>query len=107
MDPTQDNVQTLLSMGFPNESEVRRALRLAKNDLNEAVAILTNEHPSTQFDTLDDIDVEMKDEGSQSSGSQVPMYGPALPPSYDELVESDRLATPEEVSFIDANPFDK
>ena len=30
-------------MGFPDIAEIKRALRLAKNDLNEAVAILTNE----------------------------------------------------------------
>ena len=29
--------------GFPDVAEIKRALRLAKNDLNEAVAILTNE----------------------------------------------------------------
>ena len=96
MDPTQENVETLLSMGFPNENEVRRALRLAKNDLNEAVAILTNEHPSSQFDTLEELDVEMKDDVSngQTSG---PVYGPAPPPSYEELVESEALPPSEGV----------
>ena len=86
MEVDQDHVQTLLSMGFPNESDVRKALRLAKNSLNDAVAILTNDHPTTNFDTLDEIDVEMKD---LAKGSSDPVYGPNLPPTYDEAVSSD------------------
>ena len=42
-DPTRENVETLLAMGFPSESEIRRALKLTKNDLSEAVDMLTNE----------------------------------------------------------------
>ena len=86
MEVDQDHVQTLLSMGFPNESDVRKALRLAKNSLNDAVAILTNDHPTTNFDTLDEIDVEMKD---LAKGSSDPVYGPNLPPTYDEAVSSE------------------
>lgn len=85
MDVNEEHVQTLLAMGFPNESEVRRALKLGKNDLNEAVAVLTNEHPSSGFDTLED--VEMKDVTNKAS--QGPVYGPLPPPSYDEVVESE------------------
>lgn len=84
MDISEDNVQMLRDMGFPCESEVRRALRMAKNDLNEAVAILANDHPSSSYDTLDD--VEMKDVHRRSTHTQV--YGPHLPPAYDEVVES-------------------
>ena len=92
MDPNEELVQTLLSMGF-FEAEVRRALKLAKNDLNDAVAILTNEHPSSSFDTLEDIDVEMGQGGSSSlssgggGGSGPPVYGPSLPPSYDDAMK--------------------
>lgn len=86
MEGSEDNVQTLLAMGFPSESEIRRALKIGKNDLSEAVAILTNENPYTSYDTLDDLDVEMKDVESRP-GQQVPVYGPSLPPSYDEVVE--------------------
>lgn len=82
MEVDEGNVQTLLSMGFPSETEVRRALRLAKNDLNDAVAYLTNDHPTSSYDTLDD--VEMKE--IQSNRSTQPVYGPSLPPSYDEAV---------------------
>ena len=84
MDANEEHVKTLLSMGFPSEPEIRKALRLGKNDLNEAVAYLTNEHPSSSYDALDDLDVEMKD---TTSRALVPAYGPAPPPSYDEVVE--------------------
>ena len=43
MESEDENISTLLCMGFPDIAEIKRALRLAKNDLNEAVAILTNE----------------------------------------------------------------
>ena len=78
--------ENIVAMGFPSEAEIRRALKLGKNDLSEAVAILTNENPSTTYDTLDDLDVEMKDIESRPC-TQAPVYGPALPPSYDEVVE--------------------
>ena len=86
MDVGDENIQTLLAMGFPSEAEIRRALKLGKNDLSEAVAILTNENQSTTYDTLDDLDVEMKDMETRPI-PQAPVYGPALPPSYDEVVE--------------------
>jgi hypothetical protein len=55
---------------------------LANNDLNEAVAYLTNDHPTSSYDTLDDIDVEMK----ELPRATQPIYGPAPPPSYEEVV---------------------
>ena len=84
MEVDEGHVQTLLSMGFPSEMDVRKALRLAKNSLNDAVAILTNDHPTTNFDALDNIDMEMKELGN----SVVPVYGPNLPPSYDDAVDA-------------------
>uniref|UniRef100_A0A914XAR3 UBA domain-containing protein n=1 Tax=Plectus sambesii TaxID=2011161 RepID=A0A914XAR3_9BILA len=39
----EDNVDTLKAMGFTDDNEVRHALRLAKNDLSEAVSLLTRE----------------------------------------------------------------
>ena len=35
-----ENLSMLLSMGFPDIEEAQRALRAAKNDLNEAVRIM-------------------------------------------------------------------
>ena len=57
-----ENISTLLCMGFPDIPEIKRALRLAKNDLNEAVAILTNEQPLSSYGTMTDLslDVDMK-----------------------------------------------
>ena len=83
MDVSEENVQMILSMGFPSEAEVRRALRMAKNDLSDAVAILTDDHPVSSFDALDDVDIDMKD----SKVVQAPVYGPSMPPSYEEVVE--------------------
>ena len=42
----------LLGMGFPDIDEARQALRMAKNDVNEAVAILTNEAPLSNYGGL-------------------------------------------------------
>lgn len=82
MEVDEEHVNTLLNMGFPSEPEVRRALKMAKNDLNDAVAYLTNDHPTSPYDTLDDI--EMQDLHPKSVTS--PVFGPAPPPSYDEAV---------------------
>jgi len=89
MEVNEDHVSTLLSMGFPSESEVRKALHFAKNDLNDAVAYLTNEPSTSSYDTLDDI--EMKDIHSRSP--QAPVYGPAPPPSYEETVVTEVCKT--------------
>lgn len=86
MEVNEENVQMILSMGFPSEAEVRRALRMAKNDLSDAVAILTNDHPVSSYDALDDVsDIDMKNPPSKAV--QAPVYGPSLPPSYDEAID--------------------
>ena len=41
--PSDEHITMLLSMGFTDIEYIRKALQLAKNDLNEAVAILTGE----------------------------------------------------------------
>lgn len=41
-----ENISTLLAMGFSDLDEVKRALRIAKNDISEAVTILTQGVPS-------------------------------------------------------------
>lgn len=88
MDVNENHVQTLLSMGFPNDSEIRRALRMSKNDLNDAVAVLTNDHVTTNYDTLEEYNVEMKD---FQSPVNIPLtvYGPTPPPAYEESIETD------------------
>lgn len=85
MEPNEENMKTLMSMGFVDVTAMKRALRLAKNDVNEAVAILTNEQPGSSYDTLDE--VEMKDLGKGNKSEDV-RHGPdPPPPSYDEAVE--------------------
>lgn len=42
-DYTDNNEQLLKAMGFDNEKEIKQALCMSNNDINEAVAILTNE----------------------------------------------------------------
>ncbi|KAJ3599696.1 hypothetical protein NHX12_033652, partial [Muraenolepis orangiensis] len=45
----EQHTTTLLCMGFPDAGAIRKALRLAKNDINEAVALLTNESPGLGY----------------------------------------------------------
>ena len=91
MEVDEEQVHTLLTMGF-GELEVRKALRRAKNDLNEAVAYLTNDHPTSTYDTLDEIDVEMKPDPQVRAMSD-PVYGPSpLPnflPSYEDVTAAE------------------
>ena len=58
-------------MGFPDLFEIRRALRYSKNDLSEAVSILTNEAPLSSYGTIGDlsIDIDMKNSPEQSEQS--------------------------------------
>ncbi|XP_078574103.1 ubiquitin carboxyl-terminal hydrolase 24-like isoform X1 [Branchiostoma floridae x Branchiostoma japonicum] len=72
MDVDEQHVQTLLAMGFPDVAAIRKALRLGKNDVNEAVAILTSEQPGADFES-----VEMTDVSGQTADQ--------APPSYDEV----------------------
>lgn len=62
----EQHMTTLLCMGFSEPAAIRTALRLANNDINEAVALLTNERPGLEYG------------GGRS-------YEP--PPAYHEVVE--------------------
>ena len=42
---SEDHVRQLMAMGFPEEKDVRMALRMARNDMNEALSVLFNETP--------------------------------------------------------------
>ena len=67
-----ENISMIISMGFSNIDEVKRALRIAKNDVNEAVSILMDQ-PLTSYGTVDDLslDFDMKYAGKsdETSGS--------------------------------------
>ena len=41
--PSDEHITMLMGMGFSDIEFIRKALSMAKNDLNEAVAILTGE----------------------------------------------------------------
>ena len=71
MDPNEEYVETLLNMGFPHEQQIRYALQKSKNDMNEAINILTSES-NQGFESYQDYDVEMS-EVSPNSG-QPPRY---------------------------------
>ena len=49
VEPNEGFVNTLLNMGFVDSAQIRKALVLAKNDLNVAVAVLTGEGTSFDF----------------------------------------------------------
>ncbi|GIY28827.1 ubiquitinyl hydrolase 1, partial [Caerostris extrusa] len=51
----EENIATLLSMGFENIDDIKKALRLGKNDINDAVSILTNEHAEFHLGTDENI----------------------------------------------------
>jgi len=93
MDDNDENIDMLCSMGFIRES-AKQALRLAKNDLSEAVAILTGDHPTAGFDTL------YETESFNSPPPNSTVFGPSLPPSYDAVVEADTVAKAGQVSFL-------
>ena len=50
---TSENEQLLKAMGFNDEGDIRQALKLSKNDINEAVAYLTNEKMPKLVNTKD------------------------------------------------------
>lgn len=90
----EDNVATLLNMGFENIDEITHALLLSKNDINEAVAILTNEHSTYN---LRSEDVEMKD--APTSQALVPCVAP---PPYESMVEDqvDKSVSPNKMESL-------
>lgn len=65
MELNDGHVSMLLNMGFHLE-DVQRALAFARNDLQEAVAILTDDHPTTRYTSLYETPVD--------TGTS--MYGP-------------------------------
>ena len=93
MEPNEEYVETLMNMGFPNELQIRCALRISKNDMNEAITILTCENPS-EYDGFENIDVEMKDVQRSTQSTST------LPPSYDDVVESGYATSVRYVSDI-------
>ncbi|XP_043941443.1 ubiquitin carboxyl-terminal hydrolase 24 [Protopterus annectens] len=85
----EQHMTTLLCMGFSDPSAIRRALRLAKNDINEAVALLTNERPGLEYG-FESLDSGLGHRGDGDSSSIRSGGGIDPPPAYHEVVDSER-----------------
>lgn len=97
MEADEEALQSLIHMGFSDVTEIKRALNEARNDLSEAVAILTNEKQdaglSYDVPTLSEMK-EMNTRGLGKGGNEYmdlpnsPVKQSSdLPPSYDEVME--------------------
>ncbi|XP_028817089.1 ubiquitin carboxyl-terminal hydrolase 24 isoform X2 [Denticeps clupeoides] len=96
----EQHMTTLLCMGFPDPVAIRKALRLAKNDINEAVALLTNESPGLGYgyEPMESGPAPGSGPGgetesggggrSSSGGGGTGGFDP--PPAYHDVVESER-----------------
>ncbi|XP_068174640.1 ubiquitin carboxyl-terminal hydrolase 24 isoform X2 [Antennarius striatus] len=90
----EQHITTLLCMGFPDPDVIRKALRLAKNDINEAVALLTNESPGLGYGYEPMESGPAPGVGSsgdgESSGGRTGTGGFDPPPAYHDVVDSER-----------------
>ncbi|GCB66803.1 hypothetical protein scyTo_0007944 [Scyliorhinus torazame] len=92
-------------MGFSEPAAIRKALRMAKNDINEAVALLTNESPGLGYEPMESGDRQVggggggtgsrggggggggSGGGGGGGGGDYNRSGFDPPPAYDEVVE--------------------
>uniref|UniRef100_A0A673IBS6 Ubiquitin carboxyl-terminal hydrolase 24 n=1 Tax=Sinocyclocheilus rhinocerous TaxID=307959 RepID=A0A673IBS6_9TELE len=89
----EQHMTTLLCMGFPDPVAIRKALRLAKNDINEAVALLTNESPGLGYgyepmESGPSPGSGLSGDGENSGRTGTGGFDP--PPAYHDVVESER-----------------
>lgn len=92
----EQHITTLLCMGFPDPDVIRKALRLAKNDINEAVALLTNESPGLGYgyepmESGPTPGLSSSGEGENSGRTGTVGFDP--PPAYHDVVDSEVRAT--------------
>ncbi|XP_041648260.1 ubiquitin carboxyl-terminal hydrolase 24 isoform X3 [Cheilinus undulatus] len=89
----EQHITTLLCMGFPDPDVIRKALRLAKNDINEAVALLTNESPGLGYGYEPMESGPAPGLGSSGDGESSGRTGTGgfdPPPAYHDVVDSER-----------------
>ncbi|XP_062306081.1 ubiquitin carboxyl-terminal hydrolase 24-like [Osmerus eperlanus] len=89
----EQHMTTLLCMGFPDPVAIRKALRLAKNDINEAVALLTNESPGLGYGYEPMESGPAPGPGSSGDGETSGRTGTGgfdPPPAYHDVVDSER-----------------
>ncbi|XP_061744458.1 ubiquitin carboxyl-terminal hydrolase 24 isoform X2 [Nerophis ophidion] len=89
----EQHITTLLCMGFPDPDVIRKALRLAKNDINEAVALLTNESPGLGYgyepmESGPAPALSTSGDGETSGRTGTGGFDP--PPAYHDVVEGER-----------------
>ncbi|KAJ1170354.1 hypothetical protein NDU88_002231 [Pleurodeles waltl] len=84
----EQHTTTLLCMGFADPGAIRKALRLAKNDINEAVALLTNERPGLDYGGYEPMD-SGGPRGDSGEGGRGGRGGFDPPPAYHEVVDSE------------------
>uniref|UniRef100_A0A8C2CMA9 Ubiquitin carboxyl-terminal hydrolase 24 n=1 Tax=Cyprinus carpio TaxID=7962 RepID=A0A8C2CMA9_CYPCA len=89
----EQHMTTLLCMGFPDPVASRKALRLAKNDINGAVALLTNESPGLGYgyepmESGPSPGSGLSGNGESSGRTGTGGFDP--PPAYHDVVESER-----------------
>ncbi|CAL9695704.1 unnamed protein product [Knipowitschia caucasica] len=89
----EQHITTLLCMGFPDPDVIRKALRLAKNDINEAVALLTNESPGLGYgyepmESGPAPNPSSSGDGESSGRTGTGGFDP--PPAYHDVVDSER-----------------
>lgn len=94
----EQHITTLLCMGFPDPDVIRKALRLAKNDINEAVALLTNESPGLGYgyEPMESGPApglgsggEGESSGRTGTGTGTGTGGFDPPPAYHDVVDSE------------------
>lgn len=88
----EQHITTLLCMGFPDADVIRKALRLAKNDINEAVALLTNESPGLGYGYEPMESGPAPNLGSSGDGENSGRTGTGgfdPPPAYHDVVDSE------------------
>lgn len=88
----EQHMTTLLCMGFPDPVAIRKALRLAKNDINEAVAFLTNESPGLGYGYEPMESGPSPGSGPGGDGESSGRTGTGgfdPPPAYHDVVESE------------------
>ncbi|KAF0042373.1 hypothetical protein F2P81_005905 [Scophthalmus maximus] len=92
----EQHITTLLCMGFPDPDVIRKALQLAKNDINEAVALLTNESPGLGYGYEPMESGPAPGSGSSGEGENSGRTGTGgfdPPPAYHDVVESELLTS--------------
>lgn len=92
----EQHITTLLCMGFPDPDVIRKALRLAKNDINEAVALLTNESPGLGYgyepmESGPSPGLGTSGDGETSGRTGTGGFDP--PPAYHDVVDSEVRTT--------------